>query len=170
MDCWEEEETELELKLCCASVKKKRRYSCSPDSFNASSCETVSGISESLDNSNNNSSVSADPMGELKEQDLISCLMKSHSNSMCHSFVNFNSDVDCTLSLGMPHTGPSSDEIRVMAMFKQETADGVIEIFKSILFPPKVQISFHCYVNTESQVENAFPNKITCNIMGESFF
>ncbi|GLJ18657.1 hypothetical protein SUGI_0332720 [Cryptomeria japonica] len=48
MDCWDKEETELGLKLCCSPVKRKGRYSCSVDLFNESSCKTVSVISESL--------------------------------------------------------------------------------------------------------------------------
>ncbi|GLJ18652.1 hypothetical protein SUGI_0332660 [Cryptomeria japonica] len=140
MDFWENEEIELGLKLCYSPVKRKRRSSCSQDLFNGSSSETVSGIYESLGNSNNSSFVSDDPEGKSKEKNLIRCLMKSYSssNSKYNSLVSFNTDVDCTLSLGMPHIRPSPEEQRVMDMYKASSMEEVKEIMMSALVSSKI--------------------------------
>ncbi|GLJ22341.1 hypothetical protein SUGI_0420580 [Cryptomeria japonica] len=142
MDCWDKEETELGLKLCCPPVKRRRRDSCSLDLFNGSSCETVVGITKSLGNRDNSSSVSADPAGELKEQDLIRCLMKSCSSSKDNRSASFCSGVDCTLSLGMPHNGLCPREQNPMEMLRQRTMQGsFIEKMQSKILSPKIKDS-----------------------------
>ncbi len=66
-DCLDKEKTKIELQVCYSPVRRKRKYSCSLDSFNGSACGSVDGIIESLGNSNSNNLVSADLAEDLKE-------------------------------------------------------------------------------------------------------
>ncbi|GLJ12826.1 hypothetical protein SUGI_0198520 [Cryptomeria japonica] len=126
MDCWDKEEMEFGL-------KRKRR---SLDLFSGNSFETVPGITEDLVTSNN-----IDPAGELKELDLIRCLMKSSSSSKDNNLASYSSGVDCTLSLGLPHTVLSPEEQHAMHVLKEKTMQAsfnVIQIMKSKLLSHKI--------------------------------
>ncbi|GLJ18987.1 hypothetical protein SUGI_0339460 [Cryptomeria japonica] len=124
------EKSEHGLTVCYSPVKRKRKYSCRLALFNGNACSA-----------NNSSSGSTDPAEELKEKDLIRCLMKSYKSPKYNSFVSFSPDVDCTLSLGMSHPLPTPDEQRCMDMYKKSSMEEVIEVIKSTLFPPKVKCS-----------------------------
>ncbi|GLJ18985.1 hypothetical protein SUGI_0339400, partial [Cryptomeria japonica] len=133
----DKEKAELRLQACYSPVKRKRKYTCSLDLFNGS---VVAGITETLGNSNNINSVSADPAEELKEKDHIRGSIKSYRSSSYNSLVSFNPHVDCTLSLGIPHPLPTPEQ-RVMDMYKKSSMEEVIEVIKSTLLSPKIKCS-----------------------------